>query len=222
MSKVTIRNYQKTDEATVQEITFRTGFYGEDLAGAGFFDDSRLFFMIFIYYYARYEPQNFFVAVDNGTDRAVGFICGTPDTAAQKARFQKKVVPRIALRASCYTIWRHPRTFGNVWGYLRRMRGQAESESEVALQTDYPAHLHIDILPQYQGLGLGTRLMQRFERHMVQQNVGGLHLKTTNHNRKAVPFDKKMGFTIIEETRAASNPILEDLVLLTFAKKLSG
>jgi ribosomal protein S18 acetylase RimI-like enzyme len=64
--------------------------------------------------------------------------------------------------------------------------------------------------------------MQRFERHMVQQNVGGLHLKTTNHNRKAVPFYKKMGFTIIEETRAASHPILEDLVLLTFAKKLSG
>jgi ribosomal protein S18 acetylase RimI-like enzyme len=221
MHSTTIRKYRKTDEAAVQKITFRTGFQGEDLTGRGFFDDARLFFLVFIYYYARYEPEHFFVAVDDNTDRAVGFICGTPDSALQETRFRKTVVPQIALRTFLFTSWRYPRTFGRVLGYLRRMGSVEDTEKAAALWADYPAHLHIDLLPEYQSMGIGTRLMRRLEKHMIGLNVRGLHLKTTNHNRKAVPFYKKMGFSIVDETRMDDHPMLEDLLLLTFAKKLS-
>jgi ribosomal protein S18 acetylase RimI-like enzyme len=221
MTDITIRHYDKKDEAAVQKITYRTGFQGEDLTGLGHFDDARLFFLIFIYYYARYEPQHFFVADDTHSSAVVGFICGTPDTAAQQARFQTTMIPRIALRAFSFTIWRYPRTFRTLLRYRKMLENADGDESANAIQSKYPAHLHIDILPEYQNMGIGTMLMQRFEKHMLSQNVKGLHLQTTNHNHKAIPFYHKMGFGIINEKNTDSHPMLDDLVVLTFAKRLS-
>ncbi len=76
--------------------------------------------------------------------------------------------------------------------------------------------------PEYQGQGLGTRLMRHFETHLTGQGVKGVHLSTTNHNRKAVPFYIKMGFAVVSETEAKSHPTLDDLQLLTFSKKLDA
>lgn len=221
MPNIIIRNYRSEDEAAVEEITFRTGYRGEDLTGRRYFDDKRLFFLIFIYYYMRYEPQHCFVAVENDNEAVVGFICGTPDTAAQQARFVQKMVPRIAFRTFLYTVWRYPRTFRTLIRMLKMWREIDYGETTAALLSEYPAHLHIDLLPEYQGRGLGTRLMRRFEEHMQSLNVQGIHLGTTNHNRKAVPFYRKLGFQVVQAFQDESNPATDELVHLTFAKKLS-
>jgi ribosomal protein S18 acetylase RimI-like enzyme len=205
----------------MEEITYRTGYQGEDLTGKGFFDDKRLFFLIFIYYYPRYEPQHCFVAVDTRTDAVVGFICGTPDTVRQRARFLKKVVPRIALRALLYTTWRYPRTLKTLLGMLKLWREIKDDESAATIQAAYPAHLHIDLHAEYQSMGVGTRLMRHFEAHMRGLNVEGIHLQTSDRNRKAVPFYHKMGFALIKETPVQSHPAFDHLSLLTFAKTLN-
>jgi ribosomal protein S18 acetylase RimI-like enzyme len=222
MSEIVIRRYEKEDEAAVEEITFRTGFQGEDLTGRGYFDDKRLFFLIFIYYYARYEPEHFFVAVDTTDSTVVGFICGTPDTVSQRAHFLRTMTPRIALRAFLVTVWRYPRTFKTLLGFIRTARDLNIGSTSVPIDDEYPAHLHIDLLPEYQSQGIGTRLMARFETHMRGQHVAGIHLGTTNRNHKAVPFYRKMGFEVVKEVRARSHPAGDGLILLTFAKKLSA
>jgi ribosomal protein S18 acetylase RimI-like enzyme len=219
---ILIRNFRRQDEAAIEEITFRTGFQGEDLAGRRFFDDKRLFFLIFIYYYTRHEPQHCFVAVDSADDAVVGFICGTPDTAAQEVRFMKTTAWHIPLRAFFCTIWRYPRTFLTFLRLVNMARYLDRGQSAEQLEADYPAHLHMNVLPGYQGQGIGTQLMQRFERHMLALDVKGIHLQTSNHNRKALPFYEKMGFTIVSETRADAHPAADDLVLLTFAKRIDG
>jgi ribosomal protein S18 acetylase RimI-like enzyme len=222
VADITIRNYQPSDEAAVQEITFRTGFKGSDLTGRNYFDDKRLFFVIFIYYYTRYEPEHFFVAVDTKDDTVLGFIGGTTDTAAQERGFQKKMPWRIASRALLITSWRYPRTFKTVMSMMRMMGDIQENEDKRSiLRAEYPAHLHINLLPDYQSMGLGTRMMERFEEHLIGQGVKGVHLQTTSHNRKAIPFYKKMGFTIFSQVEATSHPGFDDLKLLTFVKKLA-
>jgi ribosomal protein S18 acetylase RimI-like enzyme len=221
-STMFIRNYRKQDEAAVEEITFRTGFQGEDLTGRRFFDDRTLFFLIFIYYYTRYEPQHCFVAVDSANDAVIGFICGTPDTPAQQARFMKTTAWRIPLRAFFFTIWRHPRTFLTFLRFVNMARHLNHGQSAAQLEADYPAHLHMNVLPEYQGQGVGTHLMRHFERHMLAHGVTGIHLQTSNHNQKALPFYKKMGFAIVSEMRADAHPAAEGLVLLTFAKRLDS
>lgn len=219
---ILVRNYCPQDEGAIEEITYRTGFQGEDLTGRRFFDDKRLFFLIFIYYYTRHEPQHCFVAVDSAEDKVVGFICGTPDTAAQEVRFMITTAWRIPLRAFFHTIWRYPRTFVTFLRLVNMVRYLDRGQSAGRLEADYPAHLHMNVLPGYQGQGIGTWLMQHFERHMLALGVRGIHLQTSNHNHKALPFYEKMGFAIVSETRADAHPAAADLVLLTFAKKLDG
>lgn len=223
MADVIIRNFRPPDEAAVQEITFRTGFKGKDLTGKNYFDDKRLFFLIFAYYYTRYEPEQFFVAVDTKDDTVVGFIGGTTDTEAKQRTFRKKMVWRIVARTFLITSWRYPRTFKTVLSMMRMMGDVQENRAKrAALWAEYPAHLHINLLPDYQSRGLGTRLMKRFERHLIHRGIKGVHLDTTSHNHKAVPFYGKMGFAIASQVETTSHPKFKDLKLLTFVKKLAA
>jgi ribosomal protein S18 acetylase RimI-like enzyme len=223
MGNVMIRNYRKRDETAIEEITYQTGFQGEGLAGRDFFDDKRLFYMIFIAYYPRYEPEHFFVAVDTAADeKVVGFIGGTHDTAAQARGFRRRMAWRIPLRLFLFTSWRYPRTFRNALALSKMREGMPGGEKAAQIHRRYPAHLHINLLPGYQGQGIGSRLMRHFEAHLVDLGVPGVHLVTSNHNRKAVPFYKKLGFTVIHESAILPHPVHDDLRLLTFAKQLGG
>jgi ribosomal protein S18 acetylase RimI-like enzyme len=220
MPPISIRKYQKMDEPIIQEITFRTGFKGEDMSGRGFCDDTRLWFLIFIAYYARFEPQHFFVADEVSNHQVIGFICGTPDTLTQEARFRKQMVPRISLRLFGYTSWRYPRSFKTVINLLRSFLSQRDVGLEAQFVDQYPAHLHINLLPTHQGMGLGSRLIKQFEEHIRSLGAPGIHLRTSNKNLKAVSFYRKMGFSILQESEIVPHATFDDLRHLTFAKKL--
>jgi ribosomal protein S18 acetylase RimI-like enzyme len=221
MNTLAIRKYQPNDLIAVKEITYRTGFKGEDLTGRNFIDDKYLFFLIFIGYYPRYEPEHFFVSTDTHTNDLVGFICGTPDTAAQGRRFRWKIIPRLIFRGITCTTWRYPRTLKMLF-QMSSMRHYFDAEVIKKMQTEYPAHLHINILSEYQRIGLGTRLIHTFEEHLENLGVSGVHLETSNHNKKAVLFYKKMGYTIVYETKVVPHPVLDDLRFIGFAKRLES
>ena len=60
---------------------------------------------------------------------------------------------------------------------------------------DYPAHLHIDLLPQLQGKGLGKKLMSEFIDKLKLKGSMGLHLSVGEKNIKAINFYEKSGFS---------------------------
>ncbi len=215
-----IRPFQPVDEPAIEEITYRTGFKGEDLTGRGYFDDRRLFFLIFIGYYTRFEPEHCFVAEAQETGQVVGFICGTPDTTTQEAHFQKWMIGRIALRAFGYSSWRYPRSFKTLLKMMPKRQALPDAALIRQIEAEYPGHLHINLLPGFQGVGIGSRLMRHFEVHMRDLGVPGLHLSTSSKNLKAVPFYHKMGFSIVRQSDIVPHPNFSDLRYLTFAKKL--
>ena len=219
MDRIIIRKYRQEDQAAVEEITYQTGFHGEDLTGRGYFDDRRLFFLVFIYYYARWEPEHFFVAVERESDRVEGFICGTKDTHTQERNYAKRMIARILARVTLVTFWRHPRTFMNLFKMLRILDAIDQDRMREISET-YPAHLHINMRPGSQGLGIGGRLLRRFEDHLRAFDVCGLHLRTSNYNRKALPFYEKYGYRLVYATEVVVHPLLDDLRLLTFVKRL--
>jgi ribosomal protein S18 acetylase RimI-like enzyme len=220
MPVFSIRPYQTSDENAIIEITYKTGYMGEDLTGRRYCDDVRLWFMIFIFYYVHSEPEHFFVAVDTESNSVVGFICGTPDTLTQEVMFRKKMVPRIFMRLIGYTIWRYPRSFMTIWGMYRHHTESTFDAEIKPIITQYPAHLHINMLPKFQGQGMGTKLIKRFETHMKGLGTKGIHLGTTNKNFKAVPFYYKMGFELLHESNIVPHAEYDDLRELIFAKKL--
>ena len=62
------------------------------------------------------------------------------------------------------------------------------------LLKEYPAHLHIDILPEYQRMGFGKNLMEAFCEKLRHDEVGGVHLIMAGDNVEAEKFYGKVGF----------------------------
>lgn len=180
-----------------------------------------MFYLIFIAYYARFEPEHFFVAEETESQQVVGFICGTFDTEKKASRFNRLMLWRIFLRAIFFTSWRYPKTMlTSLKLAFMLIHEPAIADLEVDLQEQYPAHLHINLLPEYQRTGTGSRLITTFENHLRSHGVQGLHLGTSSRNTKAVPFYEKHGYQIIEDVFVESHPVFENIHFLTFAKSL--
>ncbi|MGF3055915.1 GNAT family N-acetyltransferase [Microbacterium sp. YY-01] len=59
---------------------------------------------------------------------------------------------------------------------------------------EYPAHLHIDLLPETQGQGLGRKLMDTLTAELRRRGVAGLHLGMDPANKGAAVFYERLGF----------------------------
>ena len=59
----------------------------------------------------------------------------------------------------------------------------------------YPSHLHINLLPQLQGRGVGRRLIETLLARLREQGSPGLHLATRLTNLRAAGFYRHLGFT---------------------------
>jgi ribosomal protein S18 acetylase RimI-like enzyme len=213
---VVVRIYRPEDESAIKEITYQTGFKGENLAGRKYFDDKHLLYLIFIYYYPNFEPKHCFVAENTTTGAVVGFICGTPDTHQQEKRFKKTIPWRIFVWTFTFTIWRYPKTFATLLK-MAKMIPSIDPKGFSEIIKTYPAHLHINLLPKYQRKGLGTRMIQIFENHLKDLCVPGVHLQTTNYNKKAIPFYIKQDYQLVNDV-PLKHFLYDDLKQLTFAK----
>ncbi|MFX1547889.1 MAG: GNAT family N-acetyltransferase [Promethearchaeota archaeon] len=218
---VSIRKYHIQDRKAVIHICWSTGYMGKSAAGR--FDDSYLFGLLFCSYYIDYEPENCFVAVDSEKNQVIGYILSSLDSKKQEEQFQKIMIRKIALRAFTYTLWRHPRTFRVLWHFMRTWEDEPKTFNEKSLLESYPAHLHIDILPDYHRQGIGTQLVKTLENHLRNHNVKGVHLGTSDRNVKAVQFYQKLKFSVIYESSSGSGmwPDASDVKTLIFAKKIT-
>lgn len=214
---ITIRPCHKNDEADIVNVCYRTGFMGEDLTGSGRFNDVKLFGYLFCLYYPRYEPQNCFVAEDDSSHRVIGYILGTSNTSKQRIAFVLRMGGRIAFRLLFCTIWRYPESFAAVMHIVRNADLRTETKD---FDQTFPAHLHINILPDYQRFGLGKRLLSAFETEMTARAVSSIHLRTSNKNYKAFPFYLKNDYVIIHRGKGSVWAGVPDYQHIIFGKKL--
>ena len=64
---------------------------------------------------------------------------------------------------------------------------------------EYPAHIHIDILKEYTGNGVCSKLMQALFEVLKEEKVPGICVLVDTNNKRAVRFYEKMGFKAFEE-----------------------
>ncbi|MCL2107057.1 MAG: GNAT family N-acetyltransferase [Oscillospiraceae bacterium] len=169
----TIRPCQTKDQANMQKVCIATG--PEEARRK---DGPRRLMLLTTYcdYYVEREPQNCFVIADDN-DEAVGYILCAQDYWKYFERFMKDYVPRskklpLPQRVECRGAAWIPRLFVK----------------------KYPAHLHIDILPEYQRMGLGTQLMDTLTAHLRAKGIPGVMLGVAADNEKGRNFYKKYGF----------------------------
>ncbi len=65
---------------------------------------------------------------------------------------------------------------------------------------DFPAHLHIDLLPRFQGRGYGRRMMTATFAALADRGARGVHLGVGAANQRAIGFYRHLGMTVRTDT----------------------
>src|SRR4051794_18693153 len=183
-ASVTIRPYRPADAPAVADVCVRTGYEGGDSRQR--YPDTDLLPNIFALPYAALEPDLTFVA-DDGT-RPVGYIVGTADTPTFVRRFRDEWLPTLADRYPALT--RPPATPSEELVVLMH----TPERMILPELAGYPAHLHIDLLPEYQRAGHGRALMTRLLAALAAKGVPAVHLGMVTANAAARKFYDRMGF----------------------------
>ena len=132
-------------------------------------------------YYLEREPQNCYVLADE-SDRAVGYIICAEDFDAFYGAFLEGYVTRFSPADTA-----------------RRSDAAHSVDLQNKYKKTYPAHMHIDILPQYQRSGWGGRLVDTLAAHLRRKGVCGLMLTVGSDNAVGRGFYRKYGFALLEE-----------------------
>lgn len=180
------RAYHPDDRAALSDICIRTAAGGGD--ARGLYPDSELVPSIFATPYAVLEPDLTFV-LDDGTGRAVGYILGTADTPRFVKQFREQWLPRVEDR--------YPRPEGPPRSPTDEMTALLHDPERMVLPelAAHPAHLHIDLLPDWQRKGYGRDLMRTFLAALNTRGVAGVHLSMLTANTPARAFYDRLGFT---------------------------
>lgn len=180
-----VRGYRPHDLAAVYDICVRTAARGGDARGLYFTDD--LMPDIFAGPYIHLEPEMAFV-LDDGR-RAVGYVVGTADTEAFVRAYRRRWIPRLA--------GRYPRAPDRPVTPDERMLFLYHHPERMLVPelARYPAHLHIDVLPEHQGGGHGRALMETFLAAAAAAGAPGVHLGLDPGNTRARGFYERLGFT---------------------------
>lgn len=195
MSDFEIRHPEPADHKDLLQILYDTGYYGETLKGHRIFEDKALWGYMWLDYYLNYQRDNCFVAYDQKQKKVAGYIIGVCDSQAYQYDFVKNMVPKIQRRMKWITSWRHPSTYKTARKFTHFF--DLKQFDQDSWEVKYPGHLHMNVAAGYQGHGLGSQLITRFEERMKEQGVTGVHLGTTARNQKAVPFYKKHGYKVV-------------------------
>lgn len=180
---MTIRAYRPGDEAALYEVCLRTGADGDD--ASALYRDPRLLGEVYVGPYLRFAPEFALVAEDD--ESAGGYALGAADTAAFEAACESSWWPALRRRYPL-AAGDEPSADAEV---VRVIHDPPRAPAE--LISAYPAHVHVDLLPRFQGSGYGRRMMTALFDKLAEAGAGGVHLGVSERNTNAIGFYRRIG-----------------------------
>lgn len=168
-----VRAFEVKDAKNLREICLATSSFPTET-------QKQKNFLYYLYndYYTEFEPESCFVLADDN-DEAVGYILCAKDFDTYSENFDKFYMPRIVQLGMKYHFMAWMEIF------IHRIA-----------KKKYPAHLHIDIMPEYQGKGYGRKLISALKAHLKEQGIPYVMLSVGANNKGVIAFYKKNGFTV--------------------------
>lgn len=127
-------------------------------------------------YFTENEPDNIFV-IDDGNGKAVGYIICVSDVKGFRKKLSREYIPK-AIKAD-------RGMFPACMAYKFSMILEGKKNG---------VHLHIDILPDYQRTGFGTKLIDTLRNHLYGKGIKTLSVNTIARDSSAYKFYIKYGF----------------------------
>ncbi|GGR81210.1 GNAT family N-acetyltransferase [Deinococcus sedimenti] len=176
-----VRPVQPSDQRAVGDIAFGTGFFGQ--SARVYFPAPGLFRALWVAAYFRGAGFAGFVAEVDG--QIVGYVLGAPDGNLYQQGLRRAAPEILAALPT--------------WGLLGCLPYLGRAALWHAPQADpvrFPAHLHLNLLPDARGHRLGERLLRAHLRTLAGAGVPGVQLSTTTENAAALGLYRKVGFQV--------------------------
>jgi ribosomal protein S18 acetylase RimI-like enzyme len=195
MAPALIRPYTSADAAAVARVCLLTAEAGTD--ATGLYSSDELMPDVFARPYLAFDPGLAFVLDAAGV---AGYILGVADTRSFVSWYRETWIPHLAGR---YEHVVPPVTKDD------GIRNLAFSPERMLIPEldEYPAHLHVDILPAAQGSGNGRRLIGALVEALRARGVPGVHLAMDPANTGARAFYDRLGFVELGSS-TAEEPVL--------------
>jgi ribosomal protein S18 acetylase RimI-like enzyme len=185
---IAIRPYQPADRAGVRHVCYATGYLGDRVDWL--YRDQESFADLFSGYYTDAEPESAMVAERDG--RVVGYLLGCVDS--RRPWDPASIITRHIVRRG---IAFRPGTAGFIWrsvvDSIRDRRHGPLPQAKI-IDERWPAHLHVDLLTEARGSGVGSRLVHGWLDRLRSAGIAGCHLETFAENTTGIAFFKAMGF----------------------------
>lgn len=188
---LSIRPYSPSDREAVAEICVRTGAHGNDATGV--FSDDAMLPSVYVLPYVDRHPDLSFVLDKDGT--AVGYIVATDNTDAFYSWFNSEWWPPLAAEFAA--------TASTPFDQGLLANADAIGSAPDSFASTYPAHLHIDLLPDAQGGGWGRKMVEHMNDALRARGVSGVHWTASALNTGALAFYDRLGFERLESAEGA-------------------
>lgn len=183
-----IRPYHPTDITALYKICLLTANSGGD--ASKLFSDPDLVGHFFVAPYVQYEPDVAFIVTND--NEPCGYIVGTKDSQKFFEKCESDWLPILRNR---YPLSSESNNLHDTRIIKRIHEGHFVKKEFM----DYPAHLHINLLPETQGQGIGRKIMEIFINNLKEFKVPALHLEVGKTNTGAIKFYERVGFQIIKK-----------------------
>jgi ribosomal protein S18 acetylase RimI-like enzyme len=170
-------------------ICLLTGDSGQD--ASHLYQDPDLLGHLYAAPYGVLEPELCFMLTHIG--QPCGYVLGTKNSVAFRERCEEMWFPILRERYP-YPAEGSTSKDATLIRYLHE--GYRDRVRE-----DYPAHLHIDLLPVGRGKGLGRKMMTTFLDKLRELDIPGVELGVGKRNIRAIGFYETMGFVRLEEAQ---------------------
>ena len=174
---MTIRPYNKKDFRYVQDICIATSQLSDEDTPI----NRAYLCALYCDYYLDNQPEFCFVAVDDN-DIPVGYVLCSADCDDYLVKMEDLYLPLVR-KVNSGEFFKFNALNKITQRYIRQ---------------GYTAHLHIDILEEYQSQGIGTQLIETLCDKLKESNVEGVYLICGIKNSEARAFYEHRGFDDID------------------------
>ncbi|KZT71621.1 acyl-CoA N-acyltransferase [Daedalea quercina L-15889] len=193
---VYIREARLSDSAALSRICLLTGDAGQ--SAEHLHECGELIGLMYAEPYVHLPAGFGFVMVDpSRSDAVVGYILGTADTGLFEQQASDAWFPEVQKRYPYPPHHPQDRPLRSADERYIRIIHDPPRTSDLQIVFS-PAHLHIDILPDYQRQGWGRRLMTRAIEYLKERGLDRLWLGLDPRNENAKKFYRRLGFEDLE------------------------
>jgi len=193
MAGFDIRPYRASDRQAIREICSATAWLGQPARDR--IPDDWIWAEYWTRYFTDREPRHTWVAARTLDGQVAGYLTGTAN-ARRFERYVPWLMPGIVLRVIRRRLISNSVSRRAILGLLRSIIG-GESDLPTGVLERYPATLHLNLLAETRGRGVGRRMFETYIERMRRLGVRGVHAQTLSVNANVAKFNEALGFRLV-------------------------